>query len=68
MVKSNIIRAKMAERGMSQIKLAELLNMTQTSLSNKINNKRDFKLREIIKMCEVFEIESNEEKANIFLS
>lgn len=67
-MKRNLLLAKMAEKGFTRGRLAEMVGISPTSMGAKINGKQDFCIDEVVKICDVLAIESNEEKAKIFLS
>ena len=67
-MQANLLRAKMVEAGYSQRKLAKAVNMSENSLSSKITGRRPFDVNEAISICNVLNITSNEDKANIFLT
>ncbi len=66
-MQANLLRAKMAEAGYSQRMLAKAMDISENTLSNKMTGKCPFDVEEAIKICDVLKIESNEDKANIFL-
>ncbi len=53
---SNLLRGRIAEKGYTQKKVAEMIGITYQSFSEKINNKSPFKVSEIIKLCDVLGI------------
>ena len=55
---TNILKLKAAimESGYNQEQLAKILGLTVSTLNYKINNKREFKAKEIKKLCEVLNI------------
>lgn len=50
------LRGKMAENGITQKALAEALGITQVALCDKLNGRREFKLREVRTVCIVLGI------------
>ena len=52
---------------MTQGDLAKAVEMTEKTLSVKINGHRPFDILEAVKICEALEITDNNEKASIFL-
>lgn len=50
------LKGKMAEQGISQTKLAESLGITVQSLNAKLNGRKQFTLREVVKITEVLDI------------
>ena len=67
-MQANLVKAKMVEAGYNQRSLAKKLNMSENSLGQKLMGRRSFNVDEIIEMCNVLNITSNDDKANIFLS
>lgn len=61
---ANLIRAKMAEKGVTQGETAQAITISVNSLSRKMNGKREFTLSEVIRLCEFLEIEN---PASVFL-
>ena len=55
---ANIIRGKIAERGLTQQKLAEKTGISENSLSRKLSGKRDFRLEEVKRICAILGIEN----------
>lgn len=49
------IKGKRTEAGISQVKMASKLGMAQTTYSFKELGKREFTIKEIIKMCEIMQ-------------
>ena len=68
MTNTDLLKKKIAERGVKLGFLAEKLNTSYHWLKQKIDNKRDFKAWEIIAMCEALEITSLEERDQIFFA
>lgn len=68
MLDSNKLKGKIAEAGLTQRELAKKAGMSENSLYNKINGRRDFGAREIVAICEILNITDNEQKALIFLN
>ncbi len=56
MTSTNLLKAKMAEKGYNQSQIAELLGITYQSFNRKLNNKVEFKASEINKLCEILDI------------
>lgn len=67
MVCKNLLRSRMAEKGLTQKSLAEMVGISKNTLSAKLNNKTPFNTIEINKICLILNIEDNTEKVNIFL-
>lgn len=53
---SNLLRGKIAEKGYTQREIAGLIGISYQSFSDKINNKSNFKVSEIIKLCDILDI------------
>lgn len=57
---------KIAEKFRTQGRFSAAMGMSERTLSLKMNNKIDFKQDEIIKACEILEIEHSEIPAYFF--
>lgn len=55
---SNLLRAALAQQGMTQGKLAELVGISPNSLSRKLNGKRQFTLGEMEAISRVLELQN----------
>lgn len=55
---SNLLRAALAQQGMTQGKLAELVGISPNSLSRKLNGKRPFTLGEVEAISRVLELQN----------
>lgn len=55
---SNLLRAALAQQGMTQGKLAELVEISPNSLSRKLNGKRQFTLGEVEAISRVLELQN----------
>ena len=62
------LRGVMAERGCTQKMLAAGIGKSENSLSSKINGRIPFNTDEILAICVFLHIESNTDKALIFLT
>lgn len=58
MTDSNLLRAKIIEKGFTQTEIATKLGISAQSLNYKINNKREFKASEIEKLCGILGIKN----------
>jgi DNA-binding Xre family transcriptional regulator len=58
----------MAKVGFTQGALAERIGMSENTLSSRMVGASSFNIDEIDKICEVLNIQSNDEKAAIFLA
>lgn len=67
MLNRNLLRSKIARKGITQNELAAAIGVNKNTLSSKMNGKKPFNTDEIDKICEFLEIESSPEKAEIFL-
>ncbi len=68
MVRTNVIRARLALLGMTQQDLADRLGISKNTLSSRMNGKSSFTLEEIEAICEILSITDPAEKRYIFLS
>ncbi|MDD4377188.1 MAG: helix-turn-helix transcriptional regulator [Eubacteriales bacterium] len=55
---SNLLRGKMAEKGVNQMQLAKKIGISGNSLSRKLLGKREFTLSEAVNICSALEIEN----------
>ena len=60
------LKGRIVEKLGSNKKLAELIGLSEHSLSLKINNQVEFRQSEIFKICEVLDIDSNAIKDYFF--
>lgn len=67
MINTNQLKARIVGAGMTQGDLAKEIEMTEKTLSVKINGHRPFDILEAVKICEKLGITDNNEKASIFL-
>ncbi len=65
---ANKLRGRIVEAGYTQKTLAIAVNMSENSLSSKLNEKRPFNTDEILAICKLLKITDPAEKAQIFLS
>lgn len=63
----NKLKGKLREKKLSYKKCAEALNMTDTTLNNKINGHSKFYVEEVDKLAKVLNL-TLEEKIDIFLN
>lgn len=54
--------------GLKKKKIAELLSLSQNTLSQKIGNRRQFKASEIASLCGLLNIDSTKDKERIFFA
>ena len=60
------LKGKMAEKGISQRKLAELIGVRVNTLNTRFTGKREFDLRDVEAICKVLQIIDPYEIASIF--
>ena len=61
-----LLRSKMALNGDNDRKLAEKLKLTRNTFSNKINSKTKFKVKEMLKIKEMYSL-TDKEFVEIFI-
>ena len=66
-MQANLLRGILAERGLTQKKLAELVGMKQNTLSSRMTGQSCFDTDEINKICSVLCIVDPIKKVDIFL-
>lgn len=54
---ANMLKGKMTEKGYTQEKLAEAVGISTNSISRKLLGERQFRLGEVVKICEVLDID-----------
>lgn len=57
-MKTNVLKGKMAEKGVSQRELAAAIGMSTNSLSRKLLGKREFHLGEAVAIANYLELEN----------
>lgn len=57
----NLLRGRMAEKQVTQGLLAAEIGMSENSLSRKLSGKREFRLSEVVAICEKLEIDNPKE-------
>lgn len=57
---ANLLKGKIRERGETQETVAKAIGISPNSLSRKIAGKREFRLSEIIKLCDYLQLEDPE--------
>lgn len=65
MVNKHLLRYYIAANNDTTEQLAELLSISRSSLSAKINNKRDFTIREAVKIADRYKF-NNEQFVDVF--
>lgn len=68
MLNKNLLRAAIARAGYTQEKLADRIGISANTISSRISGKSSFDTDEIDAICLALDINSNNEKANIFLA
>lgn len=56
----SLLLGKIREKVKTIANMAKLLNVNTSTLSLKLNNHREFKRNEIIKICEILDINTND--------
>lgn len=54
---TNMLKGKMTENGFTQEKLAKAVGISTNSLSRKLLGERQFRLGEVVKICELLKID-----------
>lgn len=54
----NLLKGKMAEKQVTQGILATKMGISENSLSRKMLGKREFRLSEVVSICEILEIDN----------
>lgn len=62
MINSKLLKAAIVEKGMTQLDVSKKIGISYQSLNDKINNKTDFKVDEVSRLCSVLGIESKREQ------
>jgi DNA-binding Xre family transcriptional regulator len=57
-INTNLLKAKITEKGLNQTKLANILGLSAKGLSEKITNKRKFTADEAGLICDILDIEN----------
>ena len=68
MLNKNLLKGAMASKGFTQGNVAELIGMSENTLSSRMNGTSFFNTDEIDELCKVLDITDNNLKAAIFLS
>lgn len=66
MVNSNKLKGRMRERELTQRDIAVALNISQTSVNQKINNMRPLYLDQAEKLCAILDIKDTEFRSYFF--
>lgn len=54
---TNVLKGKMVEKGFTQESLAKAVGISTNSMSRKLLGERQFRLGEVVRICEVLEID-----------
>lgn len=68
MTNTKLLREKIEASGLKLSYIASQLRISRAALTMKIENKSDFRQKEIVKLCELLGITTAKEKDLIFLS
>ena len=61
MINTALLKGCITSAGYTQEQFAKLLGISAQSLNYKLNNVREFKVSEIMKMCDILHIENKDE-------
>jgi DNA-binding XRE family transcriptional regulator len=67
-MRRNLLKAKIVENGLTMEELADKISVSRTTLFYKMSGKTQFTIDEVVKICDVLNIRTPEEKTNIFLA
>lgn len=68
MTNTELLREAIARSGLKLQYIADILGISRFALTNKVENKSQFKSGEIKKLCDLLRIESLSEKERIFFA
>lgn len=68
MLDKNLFKSVVVRKGYTQETLANAIEMSANTMSSRVNGKSCFNIDEVDKICEILEINDNDEKAAIFLA
>lgn len=68
MVNTRKLKAKILLEGYTQASLAKAANMSKNTVNAKVNGRMDMTLADVDVFCELLNIETPEEKVDIFLA
>lgn len=66
MVNTKLLKGEIVKSGLKQSEIAKKIGLSSQSLSAKLHNKSEFKLNEVIDLCQVLNIKA--EKEQIFFA
>lgn len=55
---TNLLKAKIAEKGETQKSVAKAIGISENSLSRKLNGIREFRLSEVLSLCGFLDIDN----------
>ncbi len=64
----NLLKAKIVERGITQVELAKRKKCSQNTMNNIVNGKVVMTLPDVLFFCEELKIDTDKEKCKIFLN
>ena len=64
MINTKLLKSYFVKNGLTQDEIAKKIGISYQSLSDKVNNKVQFKIDEVSSLCEILSI--NEERDSIF--
>lgn len=67
-MQGNLLRGEIAAKGLTMREVAHMTGISRNSFSAKINGKTPFNTEEVVRLCEVLEIDDPIKKINIFLT
>ena len=65
MIDTRKVRARMILLGLTQPDLAKQMNINVATLNQKINNKRRIYMDEYLKLCEILQLNTTEEREEL---
>ena len=68
MLNSDKLKARIVEAGYTQKKFAEAIQISQNTLTSRLQGKSYFNTEEIDRICSVLNIANSKDKVNIFLT
>lgn len=68
MTNTQMLNDKIADSGRAKAFIARKLGITTQALYNKISNRNEFKVNEVIELCKILDIKSIAEREQIFFA
>lgn len=68
MVNGNLLRGKIAAKGLHQVDVAKAIEVSENTFSARMQGRGSFTLEQVQRICEFLGIENPEEKCDIFLA